>query len=104
MYLDLSNRANFRLNRINEIKDYFIAGINEWELMSKGLSKYFASFDYFDKSLIFLSVTNDGVSIASFANIIGAQIGGGEHNKIVMLTRSKLNSIEKATSKALKDN
>ena len=45
--------------------------------MSKGLSKYIAAFDYFDKSLIFLSVTNDGVSIASFANIIGAQIGGG---------------------------
>ena len=62
--------------------------------MSKGLSKYIAAFDYFDKSLIFLSVTNGGVSIASFANIIGAHIGGGEHNKIVILTRSKLNSIE----------
>ena len=44
MYLDLSNRTDFRLNRINEIKDYFIAGIHEWELMSKGLSKYIAVF------------------------------------------------------------
>ena len=35
-----------------EIKDYFVAEIKERELMSKGLSKYIASFDYFDKSLI----------------------------------------------------
>ena len=32
----------FRLNKINEIKDYFVAEIKERELMSKRLSKYIA--------------------------------------------------------------
>ena len=34
-----SNDWQFRLNKINEIKDYFIAEIKERELMSKRLSK-----------------------------------------------------------------
>ena len=42
-----SNEQQFRLNKINEIKDYFVAEIKERELMSKRLSKYIASFDYF---------------------------------------------------------
>ena len=46
------NNQQFRLHKINEIKDYFIAEIKERELMSKRLSKYIACFDYFDKSLI----------------------------------------------------
>ena len=33
------NEQEFRLSKINEIKDYFIAGIKERELMSKRLSK-----------------------------------------------------------------
>ena len=59
----------FRLNKINEIKDYFIAEIKERELMSKRLSKYIASFDYFDKSLIVLSATSGSISIASFEQV-----------------------------------
>ena len=51
---NISNDQQFRLNKINEIKDYFIAEIRERELMSKRLSKYIASFDYFDKSLFYL--------------------------------------------------
>ena len=39
------NNQQCRLNKINEIKDYFISEIKERELMSKGLSKYIASFD-----------------------------------------------------------
>ena len=42
--------------------------------MSKKLSKCISFFDYFDKSLIVLFVTNCGVSIASFATVIGAPI------------------------------
>ena len=45
------------------------------EQMSKSLSKYIASFDYFDKSLIVLSVATGSISIASFATIIGAPVG-----------------------------
>ena len=71
----LSNNQQFRLNRINEITDYFVAEITKRELMSKRLSKYIASFDYFDKSLIVLSITTARVSIISFATVIGAPVG-----------------------------
>ena len=126
-----SNDQQLRLNKINEIKDYFITEIKERELMSKRLSKYIASFDYFDKSLIVLSVTTGSISIASFATVIGAPVGmmsasfslafsitrglvkkflkttknkNKKHNKTVMLARSKLNSIESKISEALMDN
>ena len=46
---NISNDQQFRLNKINEIKDYFIAAIKERELMSKTFSKYIAFFEYFDK-------------------------------------------------------
>ena len=43
--------------------------------MNKRLSKYVVSLDYFDKSLIALSATNDSIYIASFATAIGAPAG-----------------------------
>ena len=79
MYPNLSpntwNEQQFRLNKINEIKDYFIVEIKERELISKNLSKYIAFFEYFDKSLIVLSVATGSISIASFATFIGAPVG-----------------------------
>ena len=131
--VDTSNLNNqqFRLNKIRETEDYFITEIEERELMSKKLSKYISFFDYFEKSLIVLSVTRGGVSIASFATVIGAPIGitsaslslafslctglvkklskatrnkNKKHSKIVMLARSKLNSIESKISEALINN
>ena len=86
---------------------------------------------YFDKSLIVLSVTTGSVYITSFETVIGAPVGiisasfslafsvstgiikkllktirnkKKKHNKIVMLERSKLNSIESKISKALINN
>ena len=105
--------------------------IRERELMSKNVSKYIASFEYLDKPLIVLSVATGSISIASFAFAIEAPVGimsascslafsittgfvkkflkttrnkKKKHNKIVMLARSKLNSIESKISKALMDN
>ena len=99
--------------------------------MNKRISKYIASFDYFDKSLIVLSPTSGSISIASFAAVIGTPVGMAsaslslkfslstglvkellkttrnkkkKHNKIVMLARSKLNSIENKISEALINN
>ena len=69
------NNQQFTLNKISEIEEYFIAEIKEREFMGKKLSKYISFFDYFDKSLIVLSVTSGGVSIASFATAIGGPIG-----------------------------
>ena len=126
-----SNEQEFRLNKINEIKDYFLGEIKERELICKNLSKYIASLDYFDKSLNVLSILSGNISIASFASVIGVPAGiigasfgftfsitsgfvkrflktirnkKKKHNKIVMLARSKLNSLENKMSKALTDN
>ena len=126
-----SNKQQFRLNKIKEIKDYFIAEIIERELMSKILSKYIGSFDYFDKSLIVLFVATGSISFASFATVIVVPVGimsaifslvfsittgfvknflkitrhkMKKHNKIVMLATSKLNSIESKISEALINN
>ena len=125
------NEEQLRRNKINEIKDCFLAEIRERELISKNISKYIASLDYFDKSLNILSILSGSISIASFASVIGAPveiIGAScgftfkirpvliknflktirnkkkKHNNIFMLARSKLNSIERKISKALIDN
>ena len=128
---NISNEQQFRLNKINEIKDYFLAEIRERELISKNISKYIASLDYFDKSLNVLSILSGSISIASFATAIGVPVRimsascslafsittgfvkkflktirnkKKKHNKIVMLARSKLNSIESKISEALGNN
>ena len=61
--VSLSHQQQFRLNKINEIKDYFVAETKKRELMSQRLNNYIASFDYLDKSIIFLSVTTHSISI-----------------------------------------
>ena len=75
VYPDLSDKTDFRPNKIIEIKDYFIAKILEREVIIKRLSKYIADFDYFNKYLIVLSATSSCHSIALFANVISAPIG-----------------------------
>ena len=93
--------------------------------MNKKLSKYIASFDYFDKSFIVLSATSGSIFIALFATVIGTPVGTAsasfslafsisagivkkslkttrnkkkEHNKIFMLARSKSTSIKSKMS------
>ena len=58
--IDTSNLNNqqFKLNKISETEDYFMTEIKERELMSKKLIEYISFFNYFDKSLIVLSVTS----------------------------------------------
>ena len=75
MYQNISNDQQFRLNKINEIKDYFIAEVKERQLMSNNLSKYISSFDYLDKSLIVVSVATGSISVASFVTVIEAPVG-----------------------------
>ena len=41
----LIDQQKFRLNKDNEIENYFVAEIKERELVSKRLGKYIASFD-----------------------------------------------------------
>ena len=70
-----SNEQQYRLNKINEIKYYFLAEIRESELIKKNLSMYIASLDYFDKSLNVLSILSSSISTASLATIIGVPAG-----------------------------
>ena len=72
---NLGDQTDFRLNGINEIKDYFIAKTRGRELKSKRLSKDIAAFHYVDKSLVVLSATSGGVSIALFTSLTGAPVG-----------------------------
>ena len=73
--LSLNDQTKFRLNEIYIIKDYFESEIKEREAVIKKLSKYTASLDYTDKTLIVLSATSGGISIISFTNIIGIPAG-----------------------------
>ena len=43
-YLIFNDQQQFRLNKINEVKDCFIAEIRERELMSKIMSTYISNF------------------------------------------------------------
>ena len=72
---NISKEQQFRLNKINEIKYYFLAEIRESELIKKNLSMYIASLDYFDKSLNVLSILSSSISTASLATIIGVPAG-----------------------------
>ena len=73
--VSLSDQQQFRLNKIIEIKDYFVEEIKERELMRKRFGKYIAPFEHFGHSLFVLSVTTGNISIASFATVIEAPVG-----------------------------
>ena len=74
-YLNLNDQTKFRLNETNEIKDYFNSEIQERKTMSKKLRKHVAAFEYIDKILIVLSAASGGISIITFASVIGGPVG-----------------------------
>ena len=117
----LTKQTKIRLDKVTEIEDHFYHGINKGKSCSKILSKYVDLFDYIDQALTVLSATSGGVSITSFTSIAGAPVGitspnftlifslttgivkkllnitrnkKKKHDKILMLAKSKLNSIE----------
>ena len=117
---NLTNQTKFWLDEISKIENYFIEETNQRKPCSKKLSKYVAVFDYIHKILIVLSGTTGGVSICLFTSIVGASVGIAsasftlifslitrktknllnitrkrkqKYDKIIMLTKSKLNSI-----------
>ena len=127
---NLAEQTKIRLNKITKIENYFYEEINQRKLCSKKLSKYVAVFDYIDKILIVLNAATGGVSICSFTSVVGAPVGIAsasftlifslttgivkkllnitrnkkkKHDKILMLAKSKLNSIETLISQALID-
>ena len=127
---NLSEKTKFRISQIMGIEDYFHQELNQKKSCSKKLSKYVAAFDYIDKILIALSATSGGVSIISFTSAVGAPVGIAsasftlifslttgiikkllsitrskkkKHDKILMLAKSRLNSIETLVSQKMID-
>ena len=121
----LSDQTKFRLDEIKKVETYFHEEINQRKLSSKKLSKYVTTFNYIDKILIVLNATTGGVCIISHASVVGAPIGIAsagftivfalaagimkqllkstrnkkkKHDKILILAKSKLNSIESLVS------
>ena len=127
---DLSEQTKFWLDEISKIENYFIEEINQRKSCSQKLNKYITTFDYIDKILVVLSATSGGVSIISFSSVIGAPAGIAsasftlifslatgitkklpditrkkrkKHDKILMLAKSKFNSVDTLISQALID-
>ena len=120
----------FRLKNIDETRNYLIEEINRNELMSKKHKKVCTTLNYIEHFLILGSTITGCVSISAFASLVGIPIGitssatglkicvitagikkyksiikkkKKKHDKIVLLAKSKLNSIEVLISKALID-
>ena len=127
---NLPEQTKFRLDEKSKIENYFIKEINQRKSCSQKLNKYATTFDYIDKISIVLSATTGGVSLISFISVIAAPGGIAsasftlifslttgivkkllnitrkkkkKHDKIRMLAKSKLNSIDTLISQALID-
>ena len=127
---NLLEQKKFQLSEIIRIGNCFHYEINPRKLCSKKFSKHVTTFDYKDKILTVLSATSSGVCIISSASVVGAPVGIAsasftlifslttgivkkllnitrnkkkKHDKILMLAKSKLNSIETLVSQALID-
>ena len=126
----LSEQTKFWLSEIIGIENIFCQEINQRKPCCRKLYKYVAVFDFIDQALIVLSAASGGVSIISFTRIVGAPVGIAnasltlffslttgivknllnitrkrkkKHDKVLMLAKSKLNSIETSISQALID-
>ena len=120
----------FRLKNIDEAKNYFIEEIKKNEMRSVKHKKVCKTLNYIEHFLILASTITGCISISAFASLLGIPIGitssaiglkicaitagikkykliikkkKKKHDKIVLLAKSKLNSIEVLISKALID-
>ena len=127
--INLSEKAKFRLSEIIGTENYFYQETSQRKSYSKKLNKYVTALDYKDNVLTALIATSCGVPIISFTSIIGTPVGIAsasftlfflttgivkkllnitrnkkkKHDKILMLAKSKLNSIDTLISQALID-
>ena len=127
--IELTDVNKYRPDEINKIKDYFNNEIKERKDIIKKLNKYLVSFDYLDKIFITLSASFGTLSIASYASVVGIPagitgafltlvftLGTGiskslldltkkkkKYNEIIVLAKSKLNTIDTLLSSALND-
>ena len=120
----------FRLENIDETRNYFLEEIEQNELMSRKYEKVFTTLNDIEYVLNVASTITGCISISAFASLLGISIWikssviglkicaitvgikkyksmikkkKKKHDKIVLLAKSKLNSIEVLISKALID-
>ena len=120
----------FRLKNIGETRNCLIDEINRNELISKKHKKVCTTLNYIQHSLILISTITGCIFISAFASLVGIPIAitnsavgltscvltaasknyksiikkkKKKHDKIVLLAKSKLNSMEVLLSKALID-
>ena len=111
----------FRLKNIYQTKNYLIEEINRNDLMSKKLQKFCVTLNHIAYFLILSSTITGCISISAFASLVGIPIGIAssaiglkicaiteaiknyksiikkkkkKNDKIVLVAKSKLNSIE----------
>ena len=111
----------YRLKNIDETRNYLTEEINQYELMSKKHKNVCRVLNYIEHLLILISAVTGCGSISPFAPLVGIPIGiksstrglkmcvitagpkkyksiikrkKKKHDKIVLLAKSKLNSIE----------
>ena len=120
----------FRLKNISETRNYFLEEIKQNKLMSRKHKNVCATLNYIEHFLILASTITGCTSISAFASLIGIPIRVTSsairlktcaitaeskkykpitikkkkiHDKIALLAKSKVNSIEVLISKALID-
>ena len=120
----------FRLNNLDETRNYLNEEINQNELMSKKHKKVYWVLNYIEHLLVLISTVNGCVSNSAFDSLVSIPIRirssaiglkiclrtkgirkyksiikrkKKKHDRIVLLAKSKLNSIEVLISKALID-
>ena len=120
----------FRLKNMDETRNYFLEEIKQNEFMSREHRKVSKNLIYIEHFLILASTITGCVSVAAFAFLLGIPIGIRNsaiglkicaiparikgyksiirkkkkmHDKIALLGKSKLNSMEVLISKALID-
>ena len=118
------------MKKIYEIRNYLIKEISWNEVMSKKHEKVGRILNYIEHLHVIISTITEWLSISAFASLVGISIGitssaigvkicvittaikkyksindkkRKKHDEIVLLAKSKLNSIEVLISKALID-
>ena len=97
---ELKDLTKYRLDEINNIKEYFNTEIKERKDIRK-ISKYIVAFDYADKVVITLSASFGTLSIASYATVVGipAGIAGASLTLIFTVTTGVVKTLLNITRK-----
>ena len=128
--LDEINKIKAEMLKLNAEKNALNAEIKERKDIVKKISKYIVAFDYVEKRFITLSTSCGALSIVSYGAVVGIPVGIAgasltvtftlttgvvkkilnitrkkkkKHNKIITLSRNKLNITETLISQALTD-